>query len=133
MKEAIQKAIEGGWETKHNFNDWGGEIMSDFANEALLDPLFWQALGKALGWGHCLNCGDSGEVPIGENRVTLDMAIDAGDRSLEGTLHSVEMGQCEVCGGTQSGDYLYHWHRFIDHLAEGKDAESFFSSLLNEK
>jgi len=22
------------------------------------------------------------------------------------------------------------WHRFIDHLAEGKDAESFFQSLL---
>lgn len=25
------------------------------------------------------------------------------------------------------------WHRFIDHLAEGKDAESFFESLINVK
>lgn len=24
------------------------------------------------------------------------------------------------------------WHRFIDHLAEGKDAESFFASLTNK-
>jgi hypothetical protein len=26
--------------------------------------------------------------------------------------------------------WLYHWHRLIDHLAEGKDAESFFADLL---
>ena len=23
----------------------------------------------------------------------------------------------------------FHWHRFIDHLADGKDAESFFAAL----
>jgi hypothetical protein len=28
-------------------------------------------------------------------------------------------------------EWLYQWHRFIDHLAEGKDAESFFESLTN--
>lgn len=26
--------------------------------------------------------------------------------------------------------WLGTWHRFIDHLAEGKDAESFFNELL---
>lgn len=25
--------------------------------------------------------------------------------------------------------WLYNWHRFIDHLAEGKTAEEFFASL----
>ena len=25
--------------------------------------------------------------------------------------------------------WQFQWHRFIDHLAEGKDAESFFASL----
>jgi hypothetical protein len=25
--------------------------------------------------------------------------------------------------------WIDHWHRFIDHLAEGKDAESFFASI----
>jgi hypothetical protein len=33
----------------------------------------------------------------------------------------------------EKGDFYpawqYNWHRFIDHLAEGKDAESFFASL----
>jgi hypothetical protein len=26
-------------------------------------------------------------------------------------------------------EWQYHWRRFIDHLAEGKDAESFFATL----
>jgi hypothetical protein len=25
--------------------------------------------------------------------------------------------------------WRFHWHRFIDHLADGKDAESFFATL----
>jgi hypothetical protein len=25
--------------------------------------------------------------------------------------------------------WRFHWHRFIDHLADGKDAESFFAGL----
>jgi hypothetical protein len=25
--------------------------------------------------------------------------------------------------------WRFHWHRFIDHLADGKDAESFFAAL----
>lgn len=29
--------------------------------------------------------------------------------------------------------YLYHWHRFIDHLAEGKDEKSFFKTLCSTK
>jgi hypothetical protein len=25
--------------------------------------------------------------------------------------------------------WRFHWHRFIDHLADGKDCESFFADL----
>jgi hypothetical protein len=28
-----------------------------------------------------------------------------------------------------TGTWICHWHRFIDHIALGEDAESFFSSL----
>jgi hypothetical protein len=28
-----------------------------------------------------------------------------------------------------SNAWRFHWHRFIDHLADGKDAESFFAAL----
>jgi hypothetical protein len=54
-----------------------------------LDPLFWQALGKARGW----------QAPESRNRDVLN------------------------------GEWVDQWHRFIDHLAEGNDAESFFSRL----
>ena len=47
ITEAIEKAIEGGWE-KDGFVCQGELIGVE--EIALLDPLFWQALGKAMGW-----------------------------------------------------------------------------------
>ena len=45
------------------------------------------------------------------------------------------VGPCFL-GGTREGTeladtgaWLFHWHRFIDHIAFGKDVESFFSNL----
>lgn len=48
----------------------------------------------------CNICGGSGEEILGENRVTLDMAIDAGDRSMEGMFHSYATAECHACEGT---------------------------------
>lgn len=42
-KNVIEKAIEGGWANAYAL-DWDGHA------EAIIDPLFWQSLGKALGW-----------------------------------------------------------------------------------
>lgn len=58
MNEAIKLAIEkGGYDHKQmKFTAgslfWFGEHKpeKDIQNEMALDPLFWQALGKALGW-----------------------------------------------------------------------------------
>jgi hypothetical protein len=33
-------------------------------------------------------------------------------------------------GWQDTGAWLFHWHRFIDHIAFGNEVESFFSSLL---
>jgi hypothetical protein len=30
-------------------------------------------------------------------------------------------------------EWVYKWHRFIDHLAEGKDIESFFDGLITKE
>jgi hypothetical protein len=49
---------------------------------------------------YCETCGGSGEVIIGENRVTRDMAIDAGDLQYEGQFHSYAYGSCPDCEGT---------------------------------
>lgn len=120
MEKAIKLAIEGGykWKKSSNFRINGQEII--WRNEAgswieqllreqlLLDPLFWQALGKSLGW----------EEHGDEYRLKGYMKMHK-DGSVTSDLRSVWEG------------WQYAWHRFIDHLAEGKDAESFFTTLLS--
>lgn len=107
MKEAIQKAIEGGYKLPNDtdysasyvkiknvrgrttdfvFGQFGSQCLGTIPTaDILLDPLFWQALGKAMGW---------------EFR------------------------------SDHKEPWKKEWHRFIDHLAEGKDVESFFKDLL---
>ena len=62
IKEAISLAVEGGWKAPYDYATFeatenyvyfypkhGGRI--DYAmGFVLLDPAFWQALGKSLGW-----------------------------------------------------------------------------------
>lgn len=69
-----------------------GYYASMLMELALLDPLFWQALGRALGWNK--------------------------DKMFE-------------ADGLTLITWRREWHKFIDHLAEGKDTESFFKELLN--
>ena len=47
----------------------------------------------------CPQCQGEGKVVIGEHRVTREMAIDAGDRSMEGAFHSYKYAPCEACDG----------------------------------
>lgn len=69
-------------------------------NNALLDPIFWQTLGRALGWSIYAVC----------------------------QIHGKE---CELnCIRAYPQEWLYHWHRFIDHLADGKSRDSFFEELI---
>ena len=75
------------------------EMSNEFLlNKALLDPAFWQALGKSLGW-------DDGQITSEEyNKAPTDMWM-----------------------------WHFQWHRFIDHLATGRDPNSFFDDLLGNK
>ena len=83
--------------------------MRIFWNDSrdFLDPSFWQSLGKAMGW-----------KPVHET-CGSEMSLLHGD------------SHCVVCREDTSEyqAWLYHWHRFIDHLAEGKSAESFFEKM----
>jgi hypothetical protein len=67
--------------------------------ETFLDPHFWQALGKALGW----------------NQAVM-------------TVHAVENGRPTIVTRAGQ-HWLSQWHRSIDHLAEGKTPEAFFARL----
>lgn len=42
----------------------------------------------------CPTCQGEGRIALGEHYVTREMALDAGDLSLEGSLFEVEYGSC---------------------------------------
>lgn len=104
MEKAIKIAIENGWNKLDTWHDnpktevfcadglcgtrLGAHEDHKLPEEIVLDPLFWQSLGKGLGW-----------KPLGAD-------------------------------GDGNDNWLYYWHRFIDHLASGKDIDSFFTNLM---
>lgn len=53
METIIKKAIEGGWKRHYNMPTHPDIFLADVGNyeyQIVLDPLFWQSLGKACGW-----------------------------------------------------------------------------------
>lgn len=109
IQQAIEKAIEGGWRPIKYVDYQNKQQVSGLAfihdiyirQAAFLDPIFWQSLGKAMGWDE--------------------------------TSH-LESPYCWYYKGIYrrnlwGAEWEYNQHRFIDHLAEGKDAESFFEPI----
>lgn len=91
IEQTITKAIEGGWKD-YCYGGKNGEYESTQNIQFVLDPFFWQSLGKAMGWK------GSQEYPNEWNGEPVEW-------------------------------WLFEWHRFIDTLAEGRTAESFFETL----
>lgn len=60
-----------------------------------------------------------------------DMLIDSKFwQSLGKAMGWVIYEDCFNCqSDKKQEEWLYHWHRFINHLAEGKDINSFFETL----
>ncbi len=97
MKNAIQKAIEGGF--KHQPSKSYNYYLT------MCNTLFWQCLGKSLRWKKWIKLGG----------MELDEPVSPKQQMF---LRPA---------------WLYHWHSFIDHLAEDKDPELFFNKLINKK
>lgn len=138
ISEAIEKAIEGGyqelfWDGCKECGGVGRDDNIDFVctvckgtgNGDLLleemsaqwerftsDPLFWQSLGKAMGW----------EV-VAENGYNEEKLI----RSYRG--YSKGYGEKMWKSALKKEAWNYQWHRFIDKLADGGTAEQFFEEL----
>lgn len=77
--------------------------------EAFLDPLFWQALGKAEGWEE-----DSGVI---------------FNHRFEGYQNDLIPARFYP---TQNS-WQFYQHEFIDYIAEGKDIDYFFNKLIKGK
>jgi hypothetical protein len=116
IPEAIHTAIAGGYQiagadggaiaysgANNEYSVWTRtDTQSSFlvpVQETFLDPAFWHALGWALGW----------DAPC-------DLAITCvhGD------------AECRRCHGTY---WMYQWHCFIQHLADGHTPDTFFARL----
>ena len=118
IQEALNNATEGGY---HIHGSDGMETYYEGANsdfslwtrkdnessfmvpveETFLDPRFWQALGRTLGWSE-----------------VCDLAITC--------VHGDE--ECQRCRGYY---WMYQWHCFIQALAEGNTPEAFFARLTS--
>jgi hypothetical protein len=99
-QQAIYKAMNAGWNQINALGVFKG------VDAMVLDPLFWQSLGEEQGWAENRDCKHLGMV-------------NAEYRNCR---------NCEYWAGRPVWEY--QWHRFIDHLAEGGNAETFFMEIL---
>lgn len=122
MKKALKLAIEGGFKLREIHLEetaWGAEMVYPIIRE---DPLFWQALGKSLGWGKevgencCELCGEP--MPKGEEMFRY-----------HGYSYGDSVASCPE-EWIKRKQWKGEWHKLIDHIAEGKDIESFFNNLI---
>ncbi len=116
IEKAIELAVKEGWRARFTVNgikmssgNWRPlvTVSGEFVTVYFLDPLFWQALGKALGWNQ--------EVGVAYNGWIIDSEGNSDQKLDEAII--VPRSR-------------YEQYRLTDHLASGKDAESFFEDLL---
>ncbi len=135
MEQAIRKAIEGEYRYKgHTFESFQGDMVCfvnmDMRpqiwlvsyNDILLDPLFWQALGKAEGWE---------EVQLSSS-VFREDTID-GNTEKEVRTSYVRKWQADRAWERDwhIDGWKYQMFRFTEHLMNGKSPDSFFKDLLS--
>jgi hypothetical protein len=116
IEKCHQRAISAGYVTGYMYDRMAAVDPLNAMEVLWLDPEWWKALCKAGGWSgekirSCVGCGVSlkwNESPTADGK------------------HGGKNG----CGSDvieYDGQWLIEMHRFVDHLAEGKDAESFFA------
>lgn len=106
INQAVMKAMEQGYGVDYPIREDHRAVWCD---HAFLDPFFWKTLGKALEWGSFYD--DEGTLRIYTGQGWYP------------DTHNLPSGSDEMMWQAQ-------WHRFIDHLASGKGAESFFENII---
>lgn len=125
-KEAIEKAIEGGWEFRKSLH-WPrnlGVYPSDIDalvvvwQQVALSPDFWQSLGKALGW--------SEEDFEGFIHKDDDMLCPCNPEKLVQSGAMIVLHRGPVRWRTEA-------HNFFGIILTGGDTEKFWSDLLGSQ
>lgn len=114
LPETIQAAQKSGYDINKSF-----EVIKKYSS-IYLDPKFWIALGKSLGWGKepdkdgiCLHCGVATHIqPDFES----------------GCNHPQYPDSCAICY-KNTKTWEDQWHNFIDALADGQTPAEFFKQF----
>ena len=108
IETAIKQALDAGWDdTNYAFASRPTEFdmpkvgASQYGKDLCLDPAFWKALGKARDW---------------EGIAQYDVKERVDDDT---SFHFT----------TEMAVWQHQMHRLIDHLADGREPESFFAAL----
>lgn len=139
LEEAIKIAIENGWKPFAGYLRKKFEMEDDCAifydkvnvrryyfSDMVLDPLFWQALGKGLGWE---------PWRLYRNGMATSKDYPEHEKHRWVKENSEKIGVFDINSPVMSWQrvWIAEWHRFIDHLAEGKDIQNFFTNLTDNK
>jgi len=102
----IKDAIDGGYKTDVI---WYTDkyIEKDALASILLDPTFWQAVGKTRGWEYKLNGGGKMIIDNYNPKERKEIAKEWGIKP----------------------DWQVYWYTFIDHLADGLTIEEALSVI----
>ena len=140
MKEAIKLAIEkGGYRLSLEKQSIFSKVKiyedaQDYYAIIASDPLFWQALDKALGWAEddsvWRSTHDWHFHPIENPECTLLSCKKCGESEaiLKGYKNSLDKRICKY------GNYWLNYARqYFDLVLTGGDTEKFWQDLLNEE
>lgn len=119
---AIKRAIEGGFIAGPHYTHKTFAGNND-RKEALSSPAFWQALAKIEKWPKYTRY----EFHFSSHRTSKRSVRNKQGYRLRKQIYDPVKGAIHT-----DGSWLYQWHRFIDHLAENKDPNDFFNSLLSK-
>lgn len=133
-KTAIEKAIEGKWKPPSSVSAEG--LLRDFEWQIFaLDPLFFQALGKALGWDN-RPLEDADYQLAAEVNVRWIPMFDTKGRPLMQTIqrgqeenlmrYRMEQAIIEI----EERGWKYEAKRFYDLILTNQSTEAFWSELL---
>lgn len=114
IQQAIEKAIEGGWDKDSCVNAMAPPSWN--FSKAMLDPLFWHSLGKAMGWKNetCRKCW---------------MTRDGKSKNFKDYCYCTDPDITPNTPPDFIPTWKFQWNRFIDKLANGGTAEQFFEEL----
>lgn len=122
IKEAIQLANEAGFGAKCNPEVYEEKCDFGWFDHIVLDPKFWESLGKKLKWDE--NCKYPKEW-FYEHGTKKGTTVRRCSLCLNDTW---ERGKNKCPNNTPT----YHFHRFITFLEVGATAENFFEALFSK-